>query len=213
MVEIGPKKIMNQKQQQTLALAGIVQAAKLVDQIARTGVCSEKEFATSIRSLFAFDAKTSAAIYGGVENLGAGFELLESLFGKGEIEGKQEILRYTMSLLHLNQRLLKDNNMLGVIHSRLIHAKFNLENFDNNPQPLITSVAGLYQDTLSTLSFRVQVTGNVQHLKTPANADKIRALLLAGVRSAMLWKQLGGKRWQLILQRRQIVNSCRQLAK
>jgi high frequency lysogenization protein len=71
----------------------------------------------------------------------------------------------------------------------------------------------LYQDTLSTLSFRVQVTGNVQHLKTPANADKIRALLLAGVRSAMLWKQLGGKRWQLILQRRQIVNSCRQLAK
>ncbi|CAH0990331.1 High frequency lysogenization protein HflD [Sinobacterium norvegicum] len=204
---------MNQKQQQAIALAGIVQAAKLVDQIARTGVCNESDFHTSIRSLFAFDAATTEAVYGGIDQLHSGFELIENLLGKGEIEGKQEILRYTMSLLHLTQRVSKNNSMLGVIHSRLQHASFNLENFDSNPKPLITSVAGLYQDTLSTLSFRVQVTGNVEHLKSPANADKIRALLLAGVRSTMLWRQVGGKRWQLLFQRRQIVNNCKQLAK
>ncbi|ROS04572.1 high frequency lysogenization protein [Sinobacterium caligoides] len=202
---------MNRHQQQTLALAGIVQAAKLVDQIARTGVCSKPELDTCLRSLFAFDPDSTEQIYGDRHQLSSGLKLIEGLLGKDDIEGKPEILRYVMSLLHLNKKLSSQSQMLGIIHSRLQHAAFNLDNYDNNPQPLITSVAGLYQDTLSSLTFRVQVTGNVQHLKTPANADKIRALLLAGVRSAMLWRQLGGRRWQLLLNRRQILRDTRSL--
>jgi len=34
--------------------------------------------------------------------------------------------------------------------------------------------------------------------------NKIRALLLAGIRSAMLWRQCGGSRWRFIFFRRKI---------
>jgi high frequency lysogenization protein len=35
---------------------------------------------------------------------------------------------------------------------------------------------------------------------------EIRALLLAGIRSARLWRQLGGHRWQLVISRRKLLN-------
>jgi len=198
---------MNNQLQQTLALAGMIQAAKLVDQIAKTGMCNTKDLESCLRSLFVFDADSAEQVYGSTENVSTGLALINSILGKGETEGRQELLRYVMSLLHLNKHLSKNNEMMSTIHTRLKHAAFNLDSYEQNPQALITSVAGLYQDTLSSLKFRVQVTGNVQHLKTPANADKIRTLLLAGVRSAMLWRQLGGRRWQLLLNRRKILAS------
>jgi adenylosuccinate lyase len=40
----------------------------------------------------------------------------------------------------------------------------------------------------------------MRNLQQPSNAAKIRALLLAGIRSARLWRQLGGHRWQLVIQ-------------
>jgi high frequency lysogenization protein len=33
--------------------------------------------------------------------------------------------------------------------------------------------------------------------------EKVRANLLAAVRSAVLWRQVGGRQWQLLLHRRQ----------
>jgi len=44
-------------------------------------------------------------------------------------------------------------------------------------------------------------------LQQPAVAQEIRSLLLAGVRFAWLWLQLGGRRWQLILQRRPVLSA------
>ncbi|MEQ8953835.1 MAG: DUF489 family protein, partial [Gammaproteobacteria bacterium] len=35
-------------------------------------------------------------------------------------------------------------------------------------------------------------------------ANCIRALLLAGIRAAFLWYQLGGRRWRLLLYRKRI---------
>ncbi len=45
----------------------------------------------------------------------------------------------------------------------------------------------------------------MRHLQQTDNAAKIRALLLAGIRSARLWRQLGGHRWQLIFSRRKLL--------
>jgi len=39
--------------------------------------------------------------------------------------------------------------------------------------------------------------------------DKVRAALLASVRSAVLWHQLGGRQWQLLISRKQ----CAMLAR
>lgn len=40
---------------------------------------------------------------------------------------------------------------------------------------------------------------------------KIRALLLAGVRSAVLWRQVGGRRWQLFLWRNKFAKLAKKL--
>ena len=36
-------------------------------------------------------------------------------------------------------------------------------------------------------------------------ADEIRSLLLGGIRFAWLWRQLGGRRWHLIMRRNPIL--------
>ncbi|EED36708.1 conserved hypothetical protein [Luminiphilus syltensis NOR5-1B] len=38
-------------------------------------------------------------------------------------------------------------------------------------------------------------------------------MLLAGVRSAYLWRQLGGRRWKLALQRGQLRDTAHQLSR
>jgi len=42
-------------------------------------------------------------------------------------------------------------------------------------------------------------------------ANKIRTLLLAGIRAAVLWRQMGGNRWQLLFSRKDIINDAKML--
>ena len=62
----------------------------------------------------------------------------------------------------------------------------------------------LYQDTISKLPYRIQVQGKIELLRNDQIAMRIRALLLAGIRAAVLWHQLGGRRWHLIFYRKRI---------
>ncbi len=68
----------------------------------------------------------------------------------------------------------------------------------------LAALATLYQDTISKLTFRIHVKGNIEFLKDPRVAESIRALLLAGIRSSLLWHQLGGRRWHLIVYKKSI---------
>jgi high frequency lysogenization protein len=46
--------------------------------------------------------------------------------------------------------------------------------------------------------------GSHRVLHARENMDKVRALLLAGVRAAVLWKQVGGSRIQILFSRTKI---------
>ena len=72
---------------------------------------------------------------------------------------------------------------------------------------VIAASGALYQDTLSTLRQRIQVQGDMRNLQQPNNASKIRGILLAGIRTARLWRQVGGHRWQLVLNRRKLLDN------
>ncbi|MDR6354241.1 CII-binding regulator of phage lambda lysogenization HflD [Pseudomonas psychrotolerans] len=72
---------------------------------------------------------------------------------------------------------------------------------------VIAACGGLYEDTLSTFKQRIQVHGEMRYLQQSATASRVRALLLAGIRSARLWRQLGGHRWQLVLNRRKLLDN------
>ena len=55
------------------------------------------------------------------------------------------------------------------------------------------------------------VQGNPVYLGQPVVVGEVRATLLAALRSAVLWRQLGGSWWDLLLQRRHLVETAREL--
>ena len=204
---------MNRLEEQALALAGVVQAARLVDQISRTGSYPEEFLKPTINSLFEFSADSTADVYGGISGVKLGLHNLASLLANQDEPESREMVRYVFSILQLERLFTGNREMVEVVHSRLEHTHFKSEYFANHIQEVCHSISGIYQDTISTFKFRLKVTGSVQQLQNPNNADLIRALLLAGIRSAWLWRQLGGRRWKLIWQRRKVQATAQQLSR
>ena len=68
---------------------------------------------------------------------------------------------------------------------------------------VITRLAGLYSEVISPLRPRVMVPGQPLHLQQQPIVERIRASLLAAIRAAVLWHQIGGRQWQLLLRRNQ----------
>ena len=200
-------------EQQVVALAGVAQAARLVDQISRTGTYPLEFLEASIHSLFAFDAKNAADIFGGLPGVKLGLNNLSSLLASRQAEENRDLVRYVFSMLYLERKFAADPGMMSVVRSRLEHASFRAEHFANHVNDVCHSVSGIYQDTLSNLKFRIKVTGSAQHLQDQKNADIIRALLLAGLRSAFMWRQLGGRRWKLLVQRRRLLQTSQNLSR
>lgn len=200
-------------EQQAIALAGVVQVARLVDQISKSGSYPLDFLRPSIHSLFQFDADSVEDIYGGIAGVKLGLNNLSSLLASRQADENRDLVRYVFALLYLERRFASDQAMMSVVHSRLQHASFRAEHFASNVHDLCHNLSGIYQDTLSKLKFRIKVTGSAQHLQNPKNADIIRALLLAGIRSAFLWRQLGGRRWKLLLQRKQLLRASQQLSR
>ncbi len=200
-------------EQQTIALAGVVQTARLVDQVSKTGSYPLEFLAPSINSLFEFDIDTVEDVFGGIGGVKLGLNNLSSLLASRQADENRDLARYVFAILYLERKFAADSAMMSVVHSRLQHTSFRAEHFANNVNDLCHSVSGIYQDTLSKLKFRIKVNGSAQHLQNPQNADMIRALLLAGIRSAFLWRQLGGRRWRLLVQRKQILRTSQQLSR
>jgi high frequency lysogenization protein len=204
---------MNRIEEQALALAGVVQAARLVDQISRTGSYPEEFLKPTINSLFEFDANSTADVYGGISGVKLGLHNLASLLANQDEPESREMVRYVFSILYLERKFTGNPEMVDVVHSRLQHTQFKSEYFANHIQEVCHSISGIYQDTISSFKFRIKVTGSVQQLQNADNADLIRALLLAGIRSAWLWRQLGGRRWKLIWQRRKVQATAQRLSR
>ncbi len=207
------ERVLSPLQQQVIALAGVTQAARLVDQVSKTGSYPLEFLEPSIHSLFEFDAEAVDAIYGGVQGVKLGLHNLSSLLANKQSNENQEMVRYVFGLLYLERRFSSNPEMMAVVRSRLEHTSFRAEHFASHAQELCHSISGIYQDTLSHLKFRIKVTGSAQHLQNTQNADIIRALLLAGIRAAFLWRQLGGRRWKLLLQRRKLLETSQNLSR
>ncbi|MDO8861865.1 high frequency lysogenization protein HflD [Haliea sp. E1-2-M8] len=199
--------------EQTIALAGVAQAARLVDHVSRTGACPPEFLQASLNSLFAFDTDSVEAVYGGLPGIKLGLDTLAMVLHNQQPPEQRDMVRYIFNLLYLERKFAADPAMMAVVRSRLEHASFRAEHFAAHANDICHSVSGIYQDTLSNLKFRIKVSGSAQHLQNRQSADTIRALLLAGVRATFLWRQLGGRRWKLVLQRRAIGQRAQELSR
>jgi len=194
----------------TLVLAGVVQAAILVEQVAKTGQVPHDAYKCSIESLFDLNPSSTAAVYGGsAQHLRVGLEALrDMLSGKHK---NQEAMRYALGALHLQKKLAGRKDMLNTIANRIAQAAGQAEHFSSTHENVIGNLGQIYSETISTFRFRIQVMGDYNYLQQTRIASQIRALLLAAIRSAMLWRQLGGNRWQLLLQRKALASQIDQL--
>lgn len=180
-------------QQQVIALAGVVQAARMVDQVAKTGSYPAAFFEASLRSLFAFDAPTVDAVYGNIQGVKLGLRSVVDMLTDATNEDHVAMGAYVRGLLKLEDQFGKRPDLQEVVASRLGHVNFKAQHFSDDAVELAASISAIYQDTISRLPYRIKVKGNVQHLQQTKNADLVRTLLLAGLRSAHLWRQLGGR--------------------
>ena len=189
------------REQRTLALAGVAQAARIVDLAAKTGSWPTPFAEASIHSLFCFDPEAVDTVFGTPQGIRLGLEQLAACLNLSQDQAAADTLRYTLSMLQLEKRFAKREDLQAIVHSRLKHTAYKAENFSNDINSLSANISAIYQDTLSTLSYRIKVTGSAQHLNNPQVADVVRTLLLCGVRAAFLWRQLGGSRLDLMLAR------------
>lgn len=195
----------------TLAIAGVFQAASLVQQIARRGNAPESDVTASINSLFQLDPDNAAAVFGGIHGANSGLKVFIE-----QIDGKQsrrdpEVLRYVINLLHLERQLAGRKDLLHKIRDSLETLAAHITPAESTNERLIATLALLYQDTASTLTPRLIVHGEPTYLADPEKANLIRALLLAGIRAAVLWRQCGGRRWRLLLQRGEMLHASQRL--
>lgn len=202
---------------QVLALAGIFQSARLVQQLAREGHTDSAALRTSIQSILALDAPDVETIYGGARGVRLGLELLNSkLTGKTK-SSDMEMARYVVAMVQLEGSLRRNPKMLDDIRQGIDTARAQMKFFENDAPAdgvhplLMEKLAQLYSQTISTLTPRIMVSGEHGHLANPAIAARVRATLLAGIRSAVLWRQLGGRRWQLLFSRARIARAAAEL--
>ncbi len=197
-----------QYRDRVLALAGTFQAVALVSQVARQGIVDSAPFTASINSVFVIDADNVEDVYGGVGNLTYGLTILRQHFGQSNELLDKEITRYLVGLVHLERRLVKNLQMLNTLREGIQAANAQFEIFHSTHSNIIARLADIYSNTISNLGPRIMVHGEPMHLNNPENANRIRALLLAGIRSAVLWRQKGGGRFNLLLSRKRIVRTA-----
>jgi len=201
---------MKSDRDRCIALAGMFQAAALVSNIAHHGDTDQDATKASIYSLFQIDAQSVATVYGGLNGITVGLQELVSQLMRTRKQNT-ETIRYVITLMHLERKLAKQPTMLKKISEGIQLATERLDHFPMLHQNILGQLADLYAQTLSTMQPRILVQGDQMHLQNRDNINSIRSLLLAGIRSAMLWRQCGGQRLQVILTRKRIAKTAEQI--
>jgi len=203
---------LSQSEQQALALCGVVECCYLVDEIARTGSCDQDALNAMLGTLFVTNPESALAVYAYPERLADGQRTLLAALGENGQPNAPHPMRYALALMHLQRKLSKRPDMLGKLGDKIKHASHQVEHFGIDHENVIASLGATYQETISTFNMRIKVNGHAQHLQVQHNASKIRALLLAGIRSATLWRQVSGHRWHFLFSKNRLKRSAHALA-
>ncbi|QCZ95168.1 high frequency lysogenization protein HflD [Salinimonas iocasae] len=199
--------------EQHLALAGVCQAAALVKQVARNGSVDNTAFEASLSSILVTDPESPQHVFGSLENLKTGYQTLLAQLSDKSASKDTELTRYIASLLGLERKLAAKPDALAELGNRISHVQRQLAHVSFEDSQIAGSLASIYSDIISPLAPRIQVAGNPDHLRQPVNQQRVRALLLAGVRAAVMWRQMGGRRRQILFNRKRIVESASQALK
>lgn len=184
------------KETRVLALAGIFQAVALVRDIARSGECENEALEVSLASVFKLESDSAADVFGGNVGIRRGLRVLIE-----QIEGNDRdlpLFHMLVNVLKLERSLARHAETNEHLGEALAGMQRQLQHFPVTHPTIIARLADIYSSNLSSLKPRITVVGNPLYLQQPAQAERVRALLLAAVRAAVLWHQLGGRRRHLL---------------
>ncbi len=196
---------------QSIALAGMFQAVRLVQQTAQGERRDAAATEASIRSILNTDPESAIDVYGNSRALMLGLEVTTGQLGNDSKQRDMALTGYVITLMHLERKLSRNADLMKALATGIDRVKGEIKSADELDPGIIAALAAVYRDTVSTLQPRIMVKGEESVLRNSDSKNMIRALLLAGMRAAVLWKQRGGNRMRLILQRKQILDCCAEL--
>lgn len=200
----------------TLAFASICQAAKLVQDVSRQGYCDQDALRTSLSSIIVTNPSSTLDVFrgevgeitgDGERGLRIGLETLIHQLDNGR--NGTELTRYLINLLALERKLASRRDAMAQLGDRIETIERQVSHFDLLDEQMISNLASIYLDVISPLGPRIQVSGDPQHLQQTGVQHRVRAILLSGIRSAVLWRQVGGKRRHLIFGRKNMVEQAK----
>ena len=190
-----------------LALAGLLQAVRLVQQMANNGQAETRPLAACIDSLFHFDAESTEAVYGSAEDLEPGLRRLVAQLDGSDRDAAQT--RIATNVLRLERRFIAQAASVEAVRSELESISSQWRELGPTHPDLLARLGRLYAERISPLGPRVLVQGNPVYLTQPGVVGEVRATLLAALRSAVLWRQLGGSYWDVLVSRKAMVDLAR----
>ncbi len=201
--------------QRAVALAALTQAVYLVDTIARKGIVDAEDCKVLLDSLFVDTHSGEHAVcsmYGGVTGLNIGLRRCIELLQGGSLPQSKVLLMYSGGLMRLERRLAKNPAMRQKLADGMKRISNQKQYFgDAMHSNVIAAIADLYGETISNIKPRIIVRGKTEYLSQTANTQRVRALLMAGLRAAHLWHKHGGGHISLLLRRKALLRELEML--
>lgn len=191
-----------------IALAGLCQAAALVKQIARSNEFDKQALETSLNSIAITSSENTEQIFGDTKQLTLGYQTLIEQLSNQSTNKDVEVTRYVANLLSIERKLSANKKSMAALGERISNIQRQQLHMEITNSQMLSNLASIYTDVISPVSRKIQVAGDPEILQRPDNQHRVRATLLAGIRAAVLWRQLGGKRRHILFSRQQIIDSA-----
>jgi high frequency lysogenization protein len=183
-------------EKRVLPLAGLVQAVHLVIGAAKNGMVAQDSIDKTLAPIFVQNPGSIAEVYAGTKNVSLGLHLVQEMLMEFRSDTHGELIKYCLAVINLEKSLSSSHEKMSALGAEIRRIAVKSDEEDLVPQ-----LAEVYEQIISRVEPRIRISGNRGHLQNIANVQRIRALLLSAIRSAVLWHQVGGRRWQLLFQR------------
>lgn len=199
---------MNADREQVLAFAAMFQALGCVQQLAESGRCDGEDSEAVLAAIFAIDSADAESLYPPAR-LRAGIKLVAQHLDRNPGDA---VMRMGITVLRLERRLMGNAKLAGALRDRIADIERARSAFGGQHDTVLARLSEAYLQTVSNLQPRVMVHGSPLHLQQERTVQHIRALLLAAIRAAAMWRHVGGSGWRLFWRRRRWLAMARGLS-
>lgn len=197
-----------QQRDQTIALAAICQTAVMVCDASRGKALDQDALTQLLNAIMHTSPKSVYDVYQTGQKFRGGCNTMLTQISGNTDHKDMELTRYISGMMALSKKLMQSNAAQILLADSIEQMTHRLAHFDITSHAAMSHFAEAYSEIVSPLGKKIQVMGNANVLIQGVNQSKIRALLLAGVRAGVLWRQMGGRRRQLIFNRKQILQDA-----